>query len=327
LSTLLNQYADPDNGVDVATLGEALAVMTPTEPGALRDVDTFQKDIGGAELNVAIALRRLGHASRWAGRLGGDEFGHQALALLHREGVDASHVSTKPDGRTGLYIKERGAAGKLRVQYYRDGSAATSLDVCDVDMPALTQARIVHLTGITAALTPCGQRVVSAVLSEASRGNRLISFDANVRAMLLGGRDARHVIMPALERADVVFFSEQEADLLLGGYDENAMRRAFEKLSAAIIVVHGAWGAMACDHSGTVRSAAFHTTVVDVVGAGDAFVAGFLSGLLRGWPTVDCLRLANACGACAVSVSGDARSMPYAHDAMALLGHVEHVER
>jgi 2-dehydro-3-deoxygluconokinase len=124
-----------------------------------------------------------------------------------------------------------------------------------------------------------------------------------------------------------VVLSEHEADLLLGGAGDDHLRRGRAELGCELVVVHGAWGAAAVSESGIVRAAGLSVPVVDSVGAGDAFVAGLLSGLLRGWPLEDCLALANACGACAVTVRGDASSMPYEIDALTLLDHVERVDR
>lgn len=112
--------------IEVATLGEALAVMDPLDRGALRHVETFAKRIGGAELNVAVALSRLGHRAGWAGRLGDDEFGREILGFLRGEGVDASGVHLDPDAPTGLYFKERRALDRLSLPF----SPRTSCRAC-----------------------------------------------------------------------------------------------------------------------------------------------------------------------------------------------------
>jgi 2-dehydro-3-deoxygluconokinase len=328
VTELLSDFDSAPDDVDVSTVGEGLGVMTPLETGRLRDVAAFEKDVGGAELNVAVALSRLGHRSRWSGRVGDDEIGHQVVATLRGAGVDTAQVHIDPSGRTGLYLKEQRPTGRLRVHYYRDGSAATTLAPRDLDLTLLTAARIVHLTGITACLQPYGATVVEAVLDAARQRNRLVSFDANVRHKLLGDRDARDLLRPALQGAHVLIFSEEEAVDLLGGADEAALSRALAELRAArVVVVHGAWGAIAVDDKGTWRSDSYPAVPVDVVGAGDAFVAGFLSGLLRGWSTTRALRLANACGACAVGVRGDTRSMPYEDDAVLLVEGAPDSER
>jgi 2-dehydro-3-deoxygluconokinase len=325
--TWLDEVLGHDALLDVATLGEAMAVLTPTASGALRDVSVFEKDVGGSELNVAIALQRLGHPARWSGRLGADELGNEVVATLRREGVDTTCAELRAGQRTGLYLKEQRTADQLRVHYYRHQSAATTLTAQDLDLGAVTDARVVHLSGITAMIAPDAPELVESVARAARDGGRLVTFDANVRAALLGDRDARELLAPVLALAHVVVLSEHEADLLIGGWDDDHLRRALTELGCELVVVHGGWGAVAADDSGVTRAESHAVQVVDAVGAGDAFAAGLISGLLRRWPLADVLALANACGACAVGLRGDARSMPYEADVLALLGRTSTTDR
>ena len=132
---------------------------------------------------------------------------------------------------------------------------------------------------------------------------------------------------PLLARADVVFLSDDEAELLMGGSDPQSVRQAKKSMKARTVIVHGAEGAFALDGDDLVEKEVFPVEVVDTVGAGDAFVAGFLSGWLQSWSTEECLQLANACGACAVSVPGDAESMPAKEEALALVRGSSEMER
>jgi 2-dehydro-3-deoxygluconokinase len=327
LSQLVGSGFVDGPGIDVATLGEGLAVLSPTTTGALRDVDVFEKDIAGSELNVAIAVQRLGHRARWSGRLGDDELGHQVVATLRRDGVDTTAAELGAGQRTGLYLKEQRAADQLRVHYYRHDSAATTLTADDLDLGAITDGRIVHLSGITAMIGAHGLDVVEAVASAARTNGSLVSFDANIRAALLGDRDARALLTPVLELAHLVVLSDHEAGLLLGGTSDKHLEAGRAELDCELLVVHTSSGAVAATADGLTRAPGLIVPVVDAVGAGDAFMAGLLSGLLRDWPLVDVLALANASGACAVSVRGDARSMPYEVDVLALLGRTERHDR
>lgn len=309
------------------TLGEAMVVFDPASPGLLRHVDGFVKRVGGAELNVAVALARLGHRVGWAGALGDDEFGAQIVGVLRGEGVAVDDVRLSAEAPTGLYFKQRGALGQLRVAYYRAGSAASRLRFEDLDVERLLGADILHLTGITPALSDSCADASARLAAAAAAHGTLLSVDANLRWRLLGDRDPRAVLRPLVERADLLFVSSEEADALFGAHDEDALRRALADLRASTIVVHDADGAWAVDADGVTQRPAHSVAVVDSVGAGDAFVAGFLSGRLRGWDVGECLALANACGACAVSVPGDAESMPTERDALALVRARPGVER
>lgn len=312
---------------DVTTLGEALIVMDPVTRGPLRHVDTFAKRVGGAELNVAVALSRLGHRAGWTGRLGDDEFGRQIFAFLRGEGVDVSGVYLDPEAPTGVYFKERRALDQLRVFYYRVGSAASRDRFEDLDVDHLLAGGMVHLTGITPALSDSCRDLTERVLDAAAERGVPVSFDANVRHRLFAGQNPRETLSPIAKRADLLFLAEDEAELLLGASDPEGVRKAQGSLKAETVVVHGEDGAFAVAASGVVHEQAFPVVVLDTVGAGDAFVAGFLSGRLRGWDTRECLRLANACGACAVTVPGDVEGMPFEDEVLGLLGARPATER
>ena len=313
--------------LQLTTLGEALVVMDPVSRGPLRHVSGFEKNLGGAELNVAVGLSRLGYRAGWAGRLGDDEFGKEILAFASGEGVDVSRTSLDSEASTGLYFKEWRALGQLRVYYYRAGSAASRMRFDELDLEYLLSGEILHLTGITAALSESCHDLIERLLSAANERGVTVSFDVNVRRLLFEGRDPRKVLGPLAARADLLFLSDDEADLLFGGSDPDSLREARQDIRAETVVVHHAKGAFAVEESGVSAKAAYPVKVVDTVGAGDAFVAGFLSGRLRGWSTEECLDMANACGACAVTVPGDLKGLPTAEEALALRRGRPGVER
>lgn len=312
---------------EVATFGEALIVLDPTSPGPLRHVEGFRKRVGGAELNVAVALARLGHRCSWAGILGDDEFGAEVLSFLRGEGVDVSGANLDASAVTGIYFKERRASGKLRVHYYRAGSAASQANSRDLDTEHLLCADVLHLTGITPALSMTCREATYHLAEEANARGVLLSFDANVRFRLFAEEDPREILSPLVEKADLLFLSEEEAELLLGGRSPEAVEKTKPRLRAETIVVHSAEGAFALDSEGLTESVVFPVEEVDAVGAGDAFVAGYLSGRLQRVNAAGCLELANACGASAVTVPGDAESMPFGEDIAALVDGRRVIER
>ena len=313
--------------LEVVTLGEALVVMDPLSGGPLRHVNRFEKHFGGAEHNVAVGLSRLGHRAGFAGSFGDDEFGQEILAFLRGEGVDVSRVYLDAEAPTGLYFKERRALGQLRVYYYRAGSAAIRMRFEKLDLDYLLSGTFVHLTGITAALSESCRDLVERLVYAANERGVTVSLDANVRWRLFEGRDPRETLKPLIERADLLFLSEEEAELLFGGTGGENIQRTRRQMRAKTVVVHRADGAFAAEDDGITQRPGYPVEVVDTVGAGDAFVAGFLSGRLRGWATGECLQLANACGACAVTVQGDVKGLPTAEEALALLRGRMEVER
>jgi len=313
--------------LQVTTLGEALIVMDPLSEGALRHVARFEKHCGGAELNVAVGLARLGHRAGWAGALGDDEFGREIEAFARGEGVDLSRAAFDPEAPTGLYFKERRTLGQLRTHYYRAGSAASRMRFEDLDLDYLLSGTFLHLTGITAALSESCRDLTTRLILSANERDVPISFDANVRWRLFDDRDPRETLKPLVDRADLLFLSEEEAELLLGGSAGESILQVRRDMRAKTVVVHQADGAFAVEDEGFVEKTGYSVKVVDTVGAGDAFVAGFLSGRLRRWKTEECLDMANACGACAVSVPGDLKGLPTADDALALLRGRPEAER
>jgi 2-dehydro-3-deoxygluconokinase len=168
---------------------------------------------------------------------------------------------------------------------------------------------------------------VERLLAAAAEREITVSFDANVRRLLFPGRDPAAILGPLAAGSDVLFLSDDEADLLVGGHDPETVEAARVRMGVGIAVVHRSDGAFAVEDGGLSRAAAYPVDVVDVVGAGDAFVAGFLSGRLQGADTEECLDIANACGACAVTVAGDAEGLPSAEDVLELRGRHVGIER
>jgi 2-dehydro-3-deoxygluconokinase len=243
----------------------------------------------GAESNVAIGLASLGHRVRWASRLGEDRIGDLIARSLLDRSVDV-HAPRDDRRPTGVAIKELGP-GRTTVRYYRGGSAASAMTA--VDAPALAGVRWLHLTGITPALSASCADMTSALAEAAARAGVRISFDVNLRPVLWDGLEqAREAIVPLCRHADLVFIGDDEAGALELGDSAARFARAVGVREDAIIVFkRGAQGADALAHDVAHSSAAIPGDVVDVTGAGDAFAAGFLGGMLRELPVAACLRL------------------------------------
>ncbi|MFI9236317.1 sugar kinase [Streptomyces sp. NPDC053079] len=314
--------------VDVVCLGEAMVAFRPTAPGPLADAPSFERGIGGAEANVACALARYGHRTRWAGRVGTDGFGTYLLEALAAHGVDTSAVRRDPARTTGLYFRTAGeratAAAPARepyaeVAYYRSGSAASAMSPENVAREVAWSGRVLHLTGITAALS-AGCLALTRALTARAPGRPLVSFDVNFRAPLWPAAAGGPRTLAALARGcDVVFVGEDEAQDLWGVTGADAVRALLPE-PPLLVVKRGAAGATAYTDGTVVAVPAPAVDVVAPVGAGDAFAAGFLSATLRGLPLAARLRHGHLMAASALTAAGDLGEPPARARADALAG-------
>ena len=297
--------------LDVVTFGESMILLAATRPGRLRDADHFARYVAGAESNTAIGLARLGHRAGWVSRVGADEFGACVRAAIRGEGVDVSAVVEDAEAPTGVFFKERRRAGQTQVTYYRASSAASRLTPDDLAPNYLAQARYLHLTGITPALSASCRQATRHALDIAEEAGVPVSFDPNVRLKLWPEEEARRVLGAMLPRMRVVLAGKDEAALLTGEADPEAAARAIAALGPSQVVVKlGAQGALAFEDGCLVHEPAVEVDAHETVGAGDAFNAGFLSGQLRGWDLERSLRLGNLLGARATGTPGDVEGLP-----------------
>jgi 2-dehydro-3-deoxygluconokinase len=294
---------------EVLTCGETMAVLRG--PGPLRLGGSLELSVAGAESNVAIGLARLGHQAGWVGRVGADEPGELVQRTLRAEGVDVSGVTTDPSRPTGLMLAERRIGDLVRVTYYRSGSAGSRLSAADI-VPRIGEGvRLLHLTGITAALSDTARRCVTDAAARAREAGVAVSVDVNYRARLWTAAEARATLLPLTGQADIVFASADEL-AMLAGHDnlQAAAREVLARGAGQVVVKRGAGGATAYAAGATVSVPARQVTVADVVGAGDAFVAGYLSAHLDGAGTGDCLDRATVTAAFAIARSGDWEGLP-----------------
>ncbi|MFG3504408.1 sugar kinase [Streptomyces sp. NPDC047821] len=318
-----------------------MVTFLPTRPGRLADVPSFTRAIGGAESNVACALAAAGHRTRWVSRVGADGFGDHLVAAVAAYGVDTTAVRRDPTRPTGVYFRTATdrATDAHEVVYYRAGSAASAMSPGTVPREDVAGGRVLHLSGITAALSD-GCLALARALTARGPGRPLVSFDVNYRPGLW--RDADPAVLLGLARgADLVFVGEDEAEAAWGLRGASAIRAALPE-PAAVVVKHGGRGATAFSREGdgagsppargTAPSApppagdasappprdavtfvpAPRVDVVAPVGAGDAFAAGYLSAALRGRPAGQRLRHGHLMAAAALTVPGDLGAPPAA---------------
>jgi 2-dehydro-3-deoxygluconokinase len=300
---------------EVVTFGETMAAMR--SGGPLRLGGTLRLSVAGAESNVAIGLARLGHRVAWAGRVGDDELGALVLRTLRAENVDVSGAVTDPTRPTGLILLEQRTADVTRVRYYRSGSAGSGLEPADLlprGKPLIPNGPgFLHITGITPALGPSAAWAVQSGAERARKSGRVVSFDVNYRSRLWSADDARAALRPLARVAGIIFGSELELSLLTERPAASAAAAAGELLglgAQAVVVKRGAEGATSYTAGGMMSVPARVVRTVDVIGAGDAFVAGYLSGAVDDLGTTECLRRATAVSAFAVGCSGDWEGLP-----------------
>lgn len=309
----MSKVATGNASPKVVTLGESMIVFNPAVTGPLRHVQTFHRSLAGAESNVAIGLVRLGTSAGWIGRFGDDEFGRYALATLRGEGVDVSQATLDSLAPTGLYFKELRAGRDPAVYYYRRGSAASRMSPADLDENYLAGAGFLHLTGITPALSESCHRTVMTAIEIAKSAGVRVCFDPNYRAKLWDAAQARQVMRGIARQADIVMPGLAEAELLTGHKDPALAAGALLAAGAGMVIVKlGADGALVANaETAQPRMVpGFAVAPVDSIGAGDAFAAAFLAGIVNGLSPVLAARQANAAGALATQVVGDWEGMP-----------------
>jgi len=310
----------------VITFGETMALMRADQVGPLAHASTMSLGIGGSESNVAIGLRRLGVQAVWCGRIGADSLGQLVEREIRAEGVDV-RVAVDPSAPTGLMIKERRTPDAQRVSYYRSGSAGSRIAPSDVNDALIAGAGLLHVSGITPALSAQASVTLRYAVGVAKAAGVPVSFDLNFRGNLWSAEGAASVYRDIMPLADIVFAGEDEAAIAVGSSEPEELARRIASLGPGQAVIKlGADGALALIDGEVFRQAAVPVSVVDTVGAGDAFVAGYLAELMEGRGPAERLRTAAATGAFACLVPGDWEGFPRRHE-LALLEAKEPVSR
>jgi 2-dehydro-3-deoxygluconokinase len=311
----------------VVCLGEALALL-PALPAGDAAPDPTTAQPAGAEANVAAGLAAAGIPAAWVGRLGADPLGRFLLAALTDRGIDVDGVQIDPSRPTGYYAKRididpletRPGEPRNRVLYRRSGSAASAMDPAFLDLPAvaarLTTAEVVHTTGINAALSDSCAALMRTLLGR-PRTNTL-SFDVNWREELWPDGDPT-LVTELAGLADLVLVGADEARRVFGTDDPAALRALLPR-PRLLVIKDGDRQALVVDQDANVLAEpALHVDVVEPVGAGDAFAAGLLTGIVRGEPVARCLRRGHLAAAAVLRVHADIAAPPSDAQAAALL--------
>lgn len=309
----------------LVTLGEVLAVLRAEHPGPLDRGQPMRLSIAGSESNVAIGVQRLGVPVTFFGLTGDDQLGALARTTLRGEGVLA-RWRVDPARPTGLMLTEQRMGDVRRVRYYRRGSAGSAITPDDLDETVIADAGLVHVTGITAALSASARDTVRAAVRCARRHSVPVSLDLNYRAGLCPPAQFRSCMEPLLTHVDLVLASLDEARLVLDDADKATPAELAREVRcggpAEVVLTDGRNGAWADDGAGGYFQPACPVTAVDPVGAGDAFAAGYLASWLRQAPIEERLSVAARAAAFCVATLGDWEGLPTTGELPLLdLGH------
>ncbi|MGY4542004.1 2-dehydro-3-deoxygluconokinase [Arthrobacter sp. UYNi723] len=314
--------------VDLLTFGESMVSLRSAGP--LSAGGSLAMHVAGAESNVAVGVARLGHTVTWAGAVGADPHGEFILRQLRSEGI-GMQCRVDPSRSTGVMFLEQRTADVTRAFYYRAGSAGSTISRDDVDSALGAGPRVLHLTGITPALSPEARKAFEYAAERAAADGVVVSLDVNYRSRLWTRDEARAVLGPVARHADILIASDDELDLVASaalsgsdslGYDDAETALAASLLEQGVgevVVKRGSAGAGVHTASGRFEAPAAAVTSIDTVGAGDAFTAGYLSALLDGEDVAARLQRGAVMGAFAVSTAGDWEGLPSRAE-LAMLG-------
>ncbi|MCL2085237.1 MAG: carbohydrate kinase [Oscillospiraceae bacterium] len=311
---------------DAVCLGELLVDFTPfgRSPAGMR---LFEQNAGGGPANVAAALAAFGLRSAFVGKVGGDTHGAFLRSAIESMGADASGLIADPSVNTTLAFVTLDEGGERGFSFI--SGAHLMLKAEELDMSHITNARVFNFSSLTMTAEPALGATVSAA-KQAREAGCIIAFDPNYRAPLWPGETrAAERIRSALPLCDIVKISEEEAVLLTGAANLNdAGQAVLDAGPLCVLITRGAEGASVYLPSGCARTPAMPAQVVDTTGAGDAFMAGFLYGLLtrglhpRGMTPGDAREIsvfAHAAAALCVSRRGGMPAMPRLDEVTALI--------
>jgi len=278
---------------DVVTFGEAMVRLSPPDFKRLEQTTVLDVNCGGGEYNVAVGCARLGLRAAWVSRLTNNPLGRLVANKAREHGVDVSSVKWVEGDRVGLYFLELGASPRAsRVYYDRAHSAISRIEAGDIDWSVLKEARVFHVSGITPALSQACAAQTALALQTARQYGCTTTFDLNYRKTLWTQEQARNCMEPMMEHVDVLISTEDDTNLVFGMEgappeiaESLAQRFGFQAaaitMRTAPTVWRGQWTAVAyADRLYTDKT--YDLEIVDRVGSGDAFSAGFIFGYLDG---------------------------------------------
>jgi 2-dehydro-3-deoxygluconokinase len=297
-------------GTDLFTFGESLSVFISSDTDSVMSATKFERVTAGAEVNVAVALSRLGLKSQYFSRFGNDQLGSVMLADIEAEGVDVS-LAKRVDSFTGAMVRNPGKSAPVEISYLRKGSAASTIEPSDILDSYISSTRWLHATGITCAISKSGAKTVKHTLEKAAELNVKTSFDLNIRRKLWSEEQARKVLEPLAHDVELLIGGEDEYQVVFGKVEPKEILAEVNKRGCKIAVMTKGDQKMRFSIDGNYDEITPAKVVaVDPVGSGDAFTGGVISGLLSGMSAKAALEQGSICGALVASMFGDWTGIP-----------------
>jgi len=304
---------------DVVTFGEAMIRLSPPNFQRLEQAGSLDLNAGGAELNVAVGVTRFGMKSAWISKLPKNSLGYLIKNRAQEFGVDCSHIVWSDKGRAGLYFLEFGASPRASsVLYDRAGSAISMVQPGEIDWAKVfTGSKHFHVSGITPALSASASEVTVEALKEAKKAGCTVSYDLNYRKKLWSPAEAKKIQEPMMANVDIFITTEEDTNVVFG-IKEKDYETVTEKLAQTfkfkvvaitlredLSVWRNNWTAIAYQDGKIFRDRTYEVEIVDRVGAGDSFTAGFLYGWLKEKDIQKGVQYGNAFAALKHTLPGD----------------------
>ena len=295
---------------DLFTFGESLSVFISSDADSVMSATKFERVTAGAEVNVAVALARLGLKAQYFSRFGNDQLGSVMLADIEAEGVDVS-LAKRVDSFTGAMVRNPGKSAPVEISYLRKGSAASTIEPSDILDSYISSTRWLHATGITCAISESGAKTVKHALEKAAQLKVKSSFDLNIRRKLWSEDAARKVLEPLARDVELLIGGEDEYQVVFGQVDPKQILAEVNKRGCKIAVMTKGDQKMRFSIDGNYEEITPPKVVaVDPVGSGDAFTGGVIAGLLSGMSAKSALEQGSICGALVASMFGDWTGIP-----------------
>ena len=295
---------------DLFTFGESLSVFISSDTDSVMSATKFERVTAGAEVNVAVALSRLGLKAQYFSRFGNDQLGSVMMADIEAEGVDVS-LAKRVDSFTGAMVRNPGKSAPVEISYLRKGSAASTIEPSDILDSYISSTRWLHATGITCAISESGAKTVKHALEKAAQLKIKSSFDLNIRRKLWSEDVARKVLEPLARDVELLIGGEDEYQVVFGKVEPKQILAEVNKRGCKIAVMTKGDQKMRFSIDGNYEEITPPKVVaVDPVGSGDAFTGGVIAGLLSGMSTTQALEQGSICGALVASMFGDWTGIP-----------------